>query len=62
MKVPYFWLREYCDPGLPAEGLAALLSAKAVEVERVSSVGPPSADGFVIGRVVRPRSTRTPTA
>ena len=52
MKVPFSWLREYCDPGLPAEGIAALLAAKAVEVERVSTVGPPSADGFVVGRVV----------
>jgi phenylalanyl-tRNA synthetase beta chain len=52
VKVPFSWLLEYCDPGLPAEGVAALLSAKAVEVERVSTVGPPSADGFLVGRVV----------
>ncbi|MDQ3758993.1 MAG: phenylalanine--tRNA ligase subunit beta, partial [Actinomycetota bacterium] len=52
MKVPYAWLREYCDPGLSASGVADLLSMRAVEVERVSAVGPPSPDGFVVGRVV----------
>ena len=52
MKVPFSWLREYCDPGLPAEGVAELLSMKAVEVERVSQFGAPSADGFVVGRVL----------
>src|SRR5688572_2283806 len=52
MKVPYSWLREYCDPGIPATELAELISMRAVEVERVSTVGPPSADGFVVGQVV----------
>ena len=52
MKVPYSWLREYCDPGLDAGEVAELLSARAVEVERVSSRGPRSADGFVVGRVI----------
>ena len=52
MKVPFSWLREYCDPGLSAEEVAALLAAKAVEVERVLTVGAPSADGFLVGRVI----------
>ncbi|MDQ3729444.1 MAG: phenylalanine--tRNA ligase subunit beta [Actinomycetota bacterium] len=52
MKIPFSWLREYCDPGLSAEAIAELLSMRAVEVERVSTLGPPSADGFVVGRVV----------
>ena len=52
MKVPLSWLREYCDPGLSATELAELLSMRAVEVERVSTVGPPSAEGFVVGRVL----------
>ncbi len=52
MKVPFSWLREYCDPGLSAEEVASLLAAKAVEVERVTKVGAPSADGFVVGRVL----------
>ena len=42
MKIPYSWLREYCDPGMPAAEVADLLSMRAVEVERVSTVGPPS--------------------
>jgi phenylalanyl-tRNA synthetase beta chain len=52
MKVPYSWLREYCDPGLPVEELAERLALHSTEVERVSSVGPPSPEGFVVGRVV----------
>jgi len=52
LKVPYFWLREYCDPGLPVEELAELLAMRSTEVERISRIGPPSADGFVVGRVV----------
>jgi phenylalanyl-tRNA synthetase beta chain len=52
MRVPISWLREYCDPGLDAAELADLLSMRAVEVERTSRVGPPSADGFVVGRVL----------
>lgn len=52
MKVPYSWLREYCDPGIDAAELAERLAMTGTEVERVSTVGPPSAEGFVIGRVV----------
>jgi phenylalanyl-tRNA synthetase beta chain len=52
VRVPYSWLREYCDPGLPAAAVAELLSLKAVEVERVSAVGVSDPSGFVVGRVV----------
>jgi phenylalanyl-tRNA synthetase beta chain len=52
MKVPFSWLTEYCDPGLPPEEVAELLSMRAVEVERVSRVGVESGDGFVVGHVV----------
>ncbi len=52
MKVPYSWLREYCDPGLGAEELLNLIALRTTDVEGVSYVGPPSAEGFVIGRVV----------
>ena len=38
--------------GCRLEEVADLLAAKAVEVERVTSVGPPSADGFVVGHVL----------
>jgi phenylalanyl-tRNA synthetase beta chain len=52
MKVPYSWLREYCDPGIPAGELAERLAMTGTEVERVATLGPPSAEGFVVGRVV----------
>lgn len=52
MKVPYTWLREHCDPGIGADELAERLAMTGTEVERVGKVGPPSADGFVIGRVL----------
>lgn len=52
MKVPYSWLKEHCDPGLPASQLAERLAMTGTEVERVATVGPPAADGFVVGRVL----------
>ncbi len=52
MRVPYSWLREYCDPGMEPRELAERLAMTGTEVERVTQVGPPSADGFVIGKVL----------
>ena len=52
MRVPYSWLREYCDPGIEAGQLAERLAMTGTEVERVGTVGPPSADGFVVGKVL----------
>ena len=52
MRVPYSWLREYCDPGIAPEALAERLAMTGTEVERVGLVGPPSAEGFVVGRVL----------
>lgn len=52
MRVPYSWLREHCDPGLAAERLAERLAMTGTEVERLSTVGPPSPEGFVVGRVL----------
>jgi phenylalanyl-tRNA synthetase beta chain len=52
MRVPFSWLREYCDPGIDAVPLAERLAMTGTEVERVSVVGPPVADGFVIGKVL----------
>ena len=52
MRVPYSWLREYCDPGIGTAELAERLAMTGTEVERVGTVGPPSAEGFVIGRIV----------
>ena len=56
MKVPYSWLREYCDPGLGVEELAERLVMTGTEVERIGTVGPPDAEGFVIGRVLSAES------
>ncbi|HEV2858902.1 MAG TPA: phenylalanine--tRNA ligase subunit beta [Solirubrobacterales bacterium] len=53
MRVPYSWLREYCDPGMDPAQLADRLVMTGTEVERLDRVGPPSADGFVVGRVVK---------
>jgi phenylalanyl-tRNA synthetase beta chain len=52
MRVPYSWLREHCDPGIGAAELAERLAMTGTEVERVSVLGPPSAEGFVVGRVL----------
>ena len=52
MKVPYTWLREYCDPGVEPRELAERLAMTGTEVERVTTVGPPSPDGFVVGKVL----------
>src|SRR5262245_60618384 len=52
MRVPYSWLREYCDPGLSPEALAERLVMTGTEVERVTCSGPPSPEGFVVGKVL----------
>ncbi len=52
MRIPHFWLREYCDPGLGVEELAERIALRTTEVERISYVGPPSAEGFVVGKVL----------
>jgi phenylalanyl-tRNA synthetase beta chain len=53
MRVPYTWLREYCDPGVAPGELAERLAMTGTEVERVTTVGPPSAEGFVVGKVLK---------
>jgi phenylalanyl-tRNA synthetase beta chain len=52
MRVPYSWLREYCDPGIEPRELAERLAMTGTEVERVTRLGPPVADGFVVGKVL----------
>ncbi len=52
MRVPYSWLKEYCDPGVEPGALAERLAMTGTEVERVGAIGPPSAEGFVVGRVL----------
>jgi phenylalanyl-tRNA synthetase beta chain len=52
MRVPYSWLREYCDPGVEVGAIAERLVMTGTEVERIGTVGPPSPDGFVVGKVI----------
>jgi phenylalanyl-tRNA synthetase beta chain len=52
MRVPYSWLKEHCDPGMEPGALAERLAMTGTEVERVGVVGPSSAEGFVVGRVL----------
>jgi phenylalanyl-tRNA synthetase beta chain len=52
MRVPYSWLREYCDPGMGPAALADRLVMTGTEVERLDTIGPASAEGFVVGKVL----------
>jgi phenylalanyl-tRNA synthetase beta chain len=52
MRVPYSWLREHCEPGVDAGELAERLAMTGTEVERVSTLGPSTGEGFVVGRVL----------
>jgi len=52
MLVPLDWLRCYCDPGLGTEELASRLTLTGTQVERILRHGPPSAEGYVVGRVL----------
>jgi len=52
VRVPYSWLREYCDPGVAPEELVDRLVMTGTEVERIELAGPPSAENFVVGKVL----------
>jgi phenylalanyl-tRNA synthetase beta chain len=52
MRVPVAWLREYCDPGLPAAELADALTMAGIKVERLHRVGVGDPAEFVVGRVL----------
>jgi phenylalanyl-tRNA synthetase beta chain len=52
MLVPLEWLRRYCDPGLGTDRLAAALTLHGLKVERTFRYGPPSSEGYVVGRVL----------
>ncbi|UJA19975.1 phenylalanine--tRNA ligase subunit beta [Thermoleophilia bacterium SCSIO 60948] len=51
MRVPVSWLRELCDPGWSVGEIAERLALSGTEVERITTLGPDSGEGFVIGRV-----------
>jgi phenylalanyl-tRNA synthetase beta chain len=52
MLVPLEWLRAYCDPALSTEELAGRLTLTGTQVERFYRYGPPSAENYVVGRVL----------
>ncbi|HEX6206009.1 MAG TPA: phenylalanine--tRNA ligase subunit beta [Solirubrobacterales bacterium] len=52
MRVPFNWLREYCDPGVDPAQLADRLVMTGTEVERLDTIGPSSGEGFVVGKVL----------
>ncbi|HEX3239220.1 MAG TPA: phenylalanine--tRNA ligase subunit beta [Solirubrobacterales bacterium] len=52
MRVPYSWLREYCDPDVAPEALADRLVMTGTEVERIDVTGPPAPDNFIVGKVL----------
>jgi phenylalanyl-tRNA synthetase beta chain len=52
MRVPDSWLRSYCDPDASIEEIADELAMHAIEVERIGHVGAPSAESFVVGKVL----------
>ena len=52
MRVPYAWLKSYCDPGMTAEELAARLALSTAEVEKIERVGVGDPANFVVGKVL----------
>jgi phenylalanyl-tRNA synthetase beta chain len=52
MRVPFAWLRSYCDPGLPADQVAQRLTMAGDKLERLHRVGVGDVSAFVTGRVL----------
>ena len=52
MKLPIFWLHDYCTPDLGTTELAERLALTGTEVERVSTHGVAALENFVVGRVL----------
>jgi phenylalanyl-tRNA synthetase beta chain len=46
------WLREYCDPGVPAAEIADALTMAGIKVERLHRVGVGDPAEFVVGKVL----------
>ena len=60
MRVPVSWLRSYCDPGLPAEEIADVLTMAGLKLERLHRTGVGDPAEFVVGKVLE--SERHPDA
>jgi phenylalanyl-tRNA synthetase beta chain len=52
MRVPLPWLREYCDPEMDVQGIEQRLTMTGTKVEAIHHHGVPSAEHFVLGRVL----------
>jgi phenylalanyl-tRNA synthetase beta chain len=52
MKAPLMWLREYCSPGLDTDAIEERLTMTGTKVETILRHGAPSAEGFVVGKVL----------
>ena len=52
MRVPMSWLREYADPKVTNEEIAARLLISTCEVERIVRRGVADPSGFVVGKVL----------
>jgi phenylalanyl-tRNA synthetase beta chain len=52
VRVPFSWLRSYCDPGLPAQAVADRLTLAGDKLERLHHVGVGDVSAFVTGRVL----------
>ncbi len=52
MRVPLPWLREYCDPDLDVQAIEQRLTMTGTKVEAIHHHGVPSAEHFVLGRVL----------
>ncbi len=52
MRVPLPWLREYCDPPLDVRAIEERLTMTGTKVEAIHHAGVPSAENFVVGRVL----------
>lgn len=52
MRVPLPWLREYCDPDLDVRAIEERLTMSGTKVEAIHHHGVPSAEHFVVGRVL----------
>ncbi len=52
MRLPLFWLHEFCRPSLDAHALAERLAMTGTEVDRVLTHGVSGLEFFVVGRIL----------
>ena len=52
MRVPFDWLRSYCDPGMSAAEAADVLTLAGVKLERLHRTGVGDPAAFLTGRVL----------